>query len=1055
MQAIFQRIITFLLLIISTSALAQKPGLIFHHLSLNDGLSENTIRDIIEDKQGFMWFGSEDGLNKYDGYQFTIYRANPADPYSISGSDIKFFYIDSKNNFWILTRYGVNIYDPVNDIFYNHKNTKYPVLKTLTGDAEMIQEDRQGNIWIAAGESLYKISSLSTQPKRYNRVSENNDKLFISILPDTDNMIWVGTRDGLLQFDPFTEEFTDLRSQYGRGYQIKHIHKDENKNLWLSTTNGLKVISKEGQMEEYTHSPANHESLNGDNVIKVIPYKGNFLLAIDGGGLDYFNVKSKKFFHYIDENESQLSSNNITSLYKDSKNDLWAGTYLNGVNFSNETTNLFVLIKNNPNSERTVKKGIISRFLKDHHENFWIATDGGGLYRRDSDSHEFIHYKAGEKGFPNNSILSIMEDSTDGSIWLSSYSGGLIRYDYETDSFKVYLHNPADPHSISNDKIKDIVSYNGKLWISGFGTGISVLDKSTDKFRHYRYDKFYPPSIPSDWVQCFLVDKEGTLWLGTFKGLSRYDLATNTFKNYSFKNSKNSSDEVDFIMDIVEDSQGNLWLGTGNNGLVNFNRKDGSHVIYTTKDGLSNNVIKSIIEDKHANLWLSTNNGITRFNIKTKKGKAYTIKDGVPPCSFFNNSKYRDSRGRIYFGTNAGYMIIDPRLTVENKNVPPIVITEFKIFNQPIYPGSKESPLKAHISYTHEITLTHDQNSITFEFVALNYNNSRNNNYSYWLQGFEETWVQAGNQRSATYTNLNPGTYTFRVKGSNNDNVWNEEGASITIIITPPFWKTWWFNSVVVTTVLLILYFIYYWRVNRIRNKNILLEETVKQRTRELKEANEQLETFVYKASHDIKGPLRSVIGLTTIGQKDVKDEVALTYFDHILKSTKKLDTLLRDLLEVTKVKQATLQIEKINFKELVAEAMAHFENSVGYEKIKFSIDIKESADFYSDKKLVYSLIQNLIENPIKYADFSKPESLVSVQITSSEKGADLIFKDNGIGIPEEFQKRVFDMFFKVNDNSNGTGLGLYIVKSTVEKLNGSIQLESQKGVGSTFYVKL
>jgi signal transduction histidine kinase len=511
--------------------------------------------------------------------------------------------------------------------------------------------------------------------------------------------------------------------------------------------------------------------------------------------------------------------------------------------------------------------------------------------------------------------------------------------------------------------------------------------------------------------------------------------------------------DLNSIIEIEDEDAAHLWLATSA-GLVLFNKNNGSYELFNIENGLSNNTIKAMIEDNYSNLWLSTNNGISRFNKITKKAKGYTVKDGVPPSSFFYHAKYKDEQGRIYFGSNNGYLMIDPKLTGKNKHEPPIVITELKILNQVTHPRLTDSPLKYHISETKEITLPYNKNSLTFEFTALNFNSSQNNKYSYYLEGFDNGWVST-NHRTATYTNLNPGKYIFRVKGSNNDNVWNEKGVSIIITITPPFYKTWWFNLFMLISLALIIYLVFSWRTRRITNKNLWLEEVVIQRTSELKEANEQLETFVYKASHDIKGPLRSIIGLTTVGKKDVKDEIAINYFDHILKSTIKLDTLLRDLLEVTKVKQATIKPEKINFKELVNEAVSRFENVPGYARFKFNVDIKEKTDFYSDKKLLYSIIQNLVENPIKYADLGKASNTLDIQIIVSEKGADLIFKDNGIGIHPDNQKRIFDMFFKVNESSNGTGLGLYIVKTTVEKLNGTISVDSVVGQGSTFYVKL
>jgi signal transduction histidine kinase len=313
-----------------------------------------------------------------------------------------------------------------------------------------------------------------------------------------------------------------------------------------------------------------------------------------------------------------------------------------------------------------------------------------------------------------------------------------------------------------------------------------------------------------------------------------------------------------------------------------------------------------------------------------------------------------------------------------------------------------------------------------------------------------------GTQRTATYTNLNPGKYVFRVKACNNDNVWNEKGISVMIIINPPFWKTWWFIALMIVTILCIIYLIILWRTRIIQNENSQLDVMVKKRTSQLKEANDQLETFVYKASHDIKGPLKSIIGLTSTGKKDVlTGGNPLPYFDHILKSTTKLDLLLQDLLTITKIKQSSVKLEKINFKELVNEVLLNFQNFPGYEKMEFYLDIKETLPLMSDRSLLFSIIQNLVENAIKYMDESKPDNILKMEFVISAKGTDIIFNDNGIGIPADFVKNIFDMFFKANESSNGTGLGLYIVKTSVDKLNGTIHVESKLGEGTTFYIKI
>lgn len=1046
-------VVLFFIVCTSQYVAGQKPPLVFHHLTVADGLSENTIRAIIEDEKGYMWFGCEDGLNKYNGYEFKIYRNELNNPYSISSRNITHLFTDSKKRLWVITSNGLNLYDPLLDIFYNFNNNKYAALKPLSGNIEGITEDEEGIIWVTTRDNgLYKIVSLDKVPKRLSPPFEDNCKHLDFLIPENDSTLLIGSWDGLFRFNKRTEKFTDLRPQYGRGYEVRSIYKDEKQNLWVSTTEGLKIISKNGSLTRIEHDDKNSNSLGGNNLNNVIPYKKDiYLIGIDGLGIDMYDIKKQVFYHYSDE----LSSPNLNSLYMDSKGDIWAGTYLNGMNYSNTTTNLFVLKKNDPNSNRSIHRGIITGFLKDKRNALWVSTDGGGIYRRNEGEENIIHYEAGKKGLTNNVIITIMQDK-ENYLWFSSYGGGLYKYDPALDSFFVYKNTPLDTTSLFNNFTKSMTDYNDRIWVCGYGGGMSLLDKKTNKFKNYLHNNNYHTSISTDWVHTFYIDRDSTLWLGTFDGIGRYNKETDDFKNFYLKNvSSNNHVDINTVIDILEDSKGNLWLGTMGGGLVWFDRKTGKHYAYTLeKNGLSNNCIKSIVEDNIGNLWLATNNGITKFNIATRKAKAFTVKDGLPHCSFYFNAKYKDESGKIYFGSNNGYLVIDPMMTGINSFIPPIVITKFKIFNEQISATSVHSPLTKDISETNEIILNYDQNSITFEFAALNFNSSQNNQYAYWLEGFDKTWFYSNNQRSATYTNLNPGTYVFRVKGSNNDNIWNERGAYIKIIITPPYWKTWWFNLITILLALGLLYLIYIWRTSLIRTKNILLEKTVRQRTSELEEANERLETFVYKASHDIKGPLKSIIGLTVVGQKDVQDETAKNYFDHILKSTRKLDNLLMDLLQITKVRKTTLQLEKINFNEMVAGVLTSFENFPGYDKMKISIEIKENVPFYSDKKLLNSIIQNLIENPIKYQDTKKPVNILDIKISVTKKMTELIFSDNGVGISKDNQKYIFDMFFKANENANGTGLGLYIVKTTVEKLQGSITLESEPGKGSTFTVR-
>jgi two-component system sensor histidine kinase ChiS len=1041
------------------NAEAQKPAISFQHLKLTDGYSESTTRFINEDSTGFIWIGTEDGLNKYDGYKFTNYKNDVANIYSLSNDDTKESFRDSKGNLWIATRSGLNLYDSQLDRFYNYRSHKYTCFKDLDGDIDYITEDEYGNIWVSAGnEGLYKISDLNQKAENFFFPSPDNAGKLYGLEADPNGTLWVGTRDGLLSFDIRTNRFTDLRPQYGSGYQIRNIfYEKETHRLWLCTTDGLKYIDqKTNVLKSYKHNPLHPASISGNNIINIVPNgQHSYLIAVDGGGMDYFDIATETFYHYTSSNEGQLSANNVTYVFKDSKNNFWVGTFMNGVDFSNPTTNMFSMVRNNPFSESALNRGIVTNFLEDRQGTLWVSTDGGGLYFRKKGHENFTAYNPHPKiyDFEQYPLLSFAQD-LDGIIWIGTYGGGLVALDPLTHKIEVFRHDRQNSNSVNNNSIRNLlVDRSNNLWICGYYTGISVYDKKTKQFSHYRHNTSNPYSIASDWVQTIFMDKQGTIWLNTFKGLNRYDRGADRFKTYQFKSSEHPFISCNHLLDMTEAGDSNLWIGTMGAGLICFNPKKETYKFYTEKNALSNNTIKSLVEDNEHNLWMATNNGITKFDIFDRIATPYTIQNGVPPYSYYFTASYKDPAGKIYFGNSKGYLLIDPALSIHNQIIPPVVITNIRIGGKPLAYYRKQTDPALHVQYIQELRLQHTQNELEIEYAALNFNNPQRNSYAYRLHGFDDAWKQAGHQRYAKYTNLPPGTYTFQVKGANNDGVWNEAGTSFKIYIAPPWWKTWWCILLQIISGAGLLYSLYRLRIQRIHRKNEQLEAVVQKRTEELSTTNQQLEAFIYKASHDIKGPLRSIIGLTTVGQKDIKDPDSLVYFTHILKSTQKLDKLLADMLELTKVKEALVIKEKINFRELVNEALTKFEHMDEYERIKFQVTIDQTEDFYSDRKLLYSIIQNLIENPIKYSDPEKAESYLRIYISVDASQAQLRFSDNGIGIPENIQSKVFEMFFKASERSGDTGLGLHIVKTSVEKLNGTISLDSQPGVGSTFTV--
>ncbi|MFN6944425.1 MAG: two-component regulator propeller domain-containing protein [Cytophagaceae bacterium] len=1029
---------------------AQKPFLVFQEFT-HKAVSENSIRFISEDSIGFLWIGSDEGLFRYDGHKLLSFNALTSQPYSVSGESMKCFFIDSQNRIWMGTRNGLNLYDPVFRKFYNYKSKDYACLSTIKGDVEDVCEDNEGNIWVTTeNQGLFKIYNIHQEAKHFTYRSAEGPVFLLGIKYRHDGLLYIGTRDGLLTFDPKQEKFEDRRQSFGWGYQVKRVFKDRDGSLLLGTSNGLKILTAGGDFLQYNHDPKLPNSING-NVVESI-YRldsSRFVLALDGAGIDVFDVGKQEFYHYTDTDEAQLPSKNLTSVFVDSKKNIWAGAFMNGLYYSNSTTNLFAFYKNN-SLGKGIAKGIVTYFYKDSQNNLWITTDGGGLYVIKHGEKYPVPYEPvkGQGNLSDLPLIAIFEDSF-GFLWMTTYGGGLKKFKFGVNGIKTFSHGPGQDNVIKSNNLKAIqLDRSGNLWIGGFGVGASVFHTASREFKSYNVDAEDSGSLPSSWIESFHLDKKGRLWCATFNGLSLYMPEEDNFRNFNFTSSKFSEAESNFIQDICEVDD-YLYLGTSGAGFIRFNSETFEYSFFGLDEGLSHNNVKSIIADNHNNLWLATSNGISKYSIIDQNIEKYTLQDGVPSSSFYKNAKYKDDEGRLWFGVSNGYISIDPALIRNNVSVPPIVLTKFSV-------ASKHQSDYLHSFYLKEnVVLKHSENAFDFEFAALNFNTSQKNMYAYMLEGFDKTWIYSGNRNSVSYTNIDPGNYIFKVKASNNDGIWNEEYASVSLTIISPWWQTWWFSGIMAILFLGSVVGVIKWRTYTISRHNRKLEAEVTERTRALKQSNEQLDAFVYKASHDIKGPLKSIIGLTQVGQKDIKDPEARNYFDHILKSTLKLDDLLQNLLQISKIKQTKLNTSQIDVLEVINESINIFSNFPGFDKLKIEVDVRQNQAFFSDKSLFQSIIQNLIENPLKYMDDKKTESYLKISGRVTAKEVCLSFKDNGIGVDKDLQEKVFEMFYKVNPGSEGTGLGLYIVKSSLDKLNGTIKFKSKVGQGSIFEIKI
>lgn len=1069
---------------------AEAPSYVFHQLSIKDGLSEGTVRCIIEDKKGFMWFGTEDGLNKYDGYKFTVYKTDTKDKFAITSNNIKCLFNDQEGNLWVGTRHGINIYDHLLDRFHNQYAPEYTFLKQIRGDVESIQADKNGVIWVTTSDQgIFRIASYQQPAQQFAYTQSGDIHIFMDISIDSLNNLYIGTNDGLLYFDSHTFQFTDLRKKYGNGYQIRDLYIDRQQNLWLATVEGLKCISKTGELVEYDHNPYDKFSLNGKNVIRILPHGDNLLLAIDGCGIDYLEVATHTFYHYTKENGTQLNSNNTTAIYWDSKGTLWTGTFLNGVNFTNVSTNFFVAVKNNSSPSQSVQNGVVTSFLKDSKGNFWITTDGGGVFFKKKNTEHFINYQMTDKHpiIGSNATLCVTEDK-EHNIWISTYAGGLTRLSPNGQS-TIFRHNSKDKTSLGWDKTKAICEYGDDIWISTYMMGVTVFNKKTGLFRQYRRMENDPNTLHSDWVYWFFKDSRGTLWLGTFNGISKYIPEKDQFKTYTI-NTANKLVDKNYVFEITEDKDHNLWLGTNGGGLVLFDRDTEKFISYTTADGLSDNVVRTIAQDHLGDLWLGTNNGVSQFNIQTKKATPYTIHDGLPAGSFYFNSKFVDEKGKVYLGMNDGYLVIDPSLANERVEYPHVILTELLIFNIPIGPNMPNSPLKAQISETQEIRLPYDHNYISFEFAALNFNTPKHNYYAYKLEGLDDDWNYVGKNRLAKYTNLDPGHYTLKIKASNDKNLWSEASDDFVLVIAAPFWQTWWFKLSGAMIACGIIFGIFYLRTKNIRDRNKWLSEQVDAQTYELKEVNKMLalekdqvltqqgELLDKKAEleksneqltewsqfqnkligiigHDIRGPLQNFSLLLQL-----QDEHSAEWVKEKLKLTAdSLSLLATDLLSWVSLQSQRGEVAYEDFRwvDIIEKAKHQLASAWGAKNLRFVVNDHQKHPLKGVPPMVLACLRNIMSNSIR---FSPDGSTIEIETGIEKDGfAGMRITDFGPGFDADNVNELIQgaAFTGMKDSNlkESAGLGLAICYDMIKRTGGYAEAASLPNSGASFFIFL
>ena len=839
---------------------AQTTKLSFAHLSVADGLSQSDVRAIVQDRQGFMWFGTWlGGLNRYDGYAFKVYKHDDQDERSLGCDSIWALYVDRAGVLWVGTNEGVDRYDQNTDSFvhYRHRTndpTSLPSYKVMS-----FFEDESGTFWIGSSGGLSRFDRTSgrffTYTRKPNDPATFGDTVVRSICQDrTTGLLWLAAGDnGVSVLDRSTGHYTRYTNDPNdpgslSSNDVSHIFQDRQGTLWVSTQHALNRFDpKTHTFIRYLHDPGNPASLGDDYVQMTYEDRvGRFWVATSNG-LNLMDRSHATFIHYMhDPNDASSRSDNVTNpraMYEDASGALWIGMRSTGVDRLPGAAPKFTTYRHNPRDLNTLSGNTITTLAIDSSGALWIGTDAG-LDR--FDGRNFTHYIANRNdpaGLSPGPERSVARDSH-GALWTGTYGGGLDRLDGRR--VKHFRHDPGNSDSPANDNISSLVpDAKGGLWIGVHGKGIDYFDGR--HFMHFPSDPAYPATAANWSVRPLLLDPRGMLWITTSSfGLVRLDTNTRKFTTYLLDPNQPGNQAANWTEDVYSDGA-SIWVGSPA-GLFRFDPEAGTFTRhYTEKDGLANTAVAGILGDARGKIWVSTLKGLSRFDPKTETFRNYDAFDGLQANEFSLRCRAKAADGRLFVGGVNGLSAFYPDRLTDNPAPPPVVLTDFELFNKPVKIGGTDSPLREAIHVASNVVLRHDQSVFRFQFAALDFTAPQKNRYAYKLEGFDRDWQYTdATRRFATYTNLSHGDYTLRVKASNNDGVWNEQGVALHIRILPPWWKTWYFRALASALVLLSIWCAYQLRVRELRREfDAQLDGRVEERTRLARDLHDTLlQTF-------------------------------------------------------------------------------------------------------------------------------------------------------------------------------------------------------------------
>jgi len=1046
--------ITIFLFSIGCYSTAYGQRIAFENLTVDNGLSQNSVLAIVQDGRGFMWYGTQHGLNKYNTRSFKIYKNDPADKSSLSSDYITGLLLDSHKTLWIGTRNGLNKYNPETDSF---DRVQLGSSSPAKGNQiiSSVYQDRQKNVWVWSSNGLHMLPGGTSDKFSSVAVPDSVAGLYgtnvHTIYQDHEGVYWLGSSAGLTKMQKKGSGYTyqmfrhkeNNPSSLSDNY-VTTITEDLKYNLWIGTVHGGVNL-----YDKNTNTCIRFLSNNGvngpvNNNIRILRTASSGKIWIGTqGGLSILDPSTKQFSSYKHdpEDKSSLSQNSIYSVFMDNTNTVWIGTYWGGINMVSSNNTTFLTFQTT-RYHSNINNNVVSAVWEDNKHNLWIGTEGGGLnyFDRRADVVTTYQNKVSDPTSLGSDLVKVIYIDKSGNVWTGTHGGGLNLFNPSTRNFRRYLYKENDPVTLGSEVLGILEDSRNNFWV-GTQNGLLVFRRNNTALQ--ATDNPVINKIGKRSVKTLLEDKGGNIWIATAIGLYLLDHVNGGLKLFSTRDGLKSND----INCIYQDMQGHIWVGSYYGGLARYNSGQKRFVTYSEKEGLANNNVQSILEDANHNLWMGTGNGLSKFNVASQTFKNYNKSDGLGGNTFNINSCFKTFDGEMLFGGYNGLSSFFPSKIEDNNIAPPVIITALKLFNQPVGINQSDGLLKKDISLTPKITFTHAQNVFTVDFAVLNYIKSEKNKYAYKLEGFDNDWVHT-DIPSAPYTNLSPGGYTFLAKGANNDGVWGRASV-LHIQVLPPFWETTWAWC---------LYILFIGGLVFLIARFFILRSLL----RRDKELTQLKLNFFTNISHEIRTHLSLILGplekLVLFGKEDAENTKQLQI---VKKNSDSLLQLVNELMDFRKAESGNLKlhVSEYNIVNILQEILASFDdNSISANITTDLISSSDDIRVYFDKEQLEKVFYNLIYNAFKFTNYG---GHIGVFIEEKKDEVTITVADNGKGIAPENLNNLFENYFQENDHgkqNTGYGIGLALAKSIVELHQGSITVESKlssEGNKTAFAVNL